>query len=150
MLKVVILERKLWSETSIMVYLSLYWEVTLLIFQIFNTTFGDIFYYSVLNYCTTYGLPGVDSDQQQRSVWRNNRWNCDRLCHLRGPICGRGLELHVPLRRNLRHADEDLRQTPGQQTVCQLMSRGLGLAWQRSLSWHVSVLWCYRISYLQT
>ena len=39
MLKVVILERKLWSETSIMVYLSLFSEVTNLIFQIFNTTY---------------------------------------------------------------------------------------------------------------
>ena len=128
-----------------------------LVLRSYAFDFSDIQYYlwwHILLFSTEllcyYGLPGVESEQQQRSIWRNNRWNCDRLCHLRGPICGRGLELHVPLRRNLRHADEDLRQTPGQQTVCQLMSRRLDLAWQRSLSWHVSVLWCYRISYLQT
>ena len=52
MLKVVILERKLWSETSIMVYLSLFSEVTNMIFQIFNTTYGDKFYYYIgLYYC---------------------------------------------------------------------------------------------------
>ncbi len=52
MLKVVILERKLWSKTSIMVYLSLFSEVTNMIFQILNTTYGDKFYYYIgLYYC---------------------------------------------------------------------------------------------------
>ena len=45
-----------------------------------------------------YCLPGLESDQQQRSVWWGNRRNSCRVCCLRGPIGRRRVVLPVPQR----------------------------------------------------